>query len=87
MSITLNWEVGTIRWGGSHQKYGDPYELIINIQKRNNVAFLYGGCGKFPKEAVNELIQKLKDEGFTEIEWERAKNGKIVVKKLKIGEQ
>ena len=75
MSTSIEWLVGIIRGGESHNKLGDKYTFSMSIILRGNTAELCGAVGDISRKEFRELCNKLKSIGVTTIIYDRIKNG------------
>lgn len=85
--ITLTPIVWTVRCGGGHAQYGDPYEGVATVQRCGDVAHVSAACGALPITAQVELSRGLKGMGFSAIVFERVKDGEMRTIRRKLGAQ
>lgn len=71
MKASIDWNVGLIRAGKDHHKYGDPFEFIVSIMRQDKKAFLMGASGTFNKETYQAVHEVLKTLDLEIVEWER----------------
>jgi len=98
MAVTIEWihknnvaKIGILRVGKEHSKYGDSYEFSCAVKVSKNTAYFYGGVsGKnnltnFFKYR-NEIKKLFIKEGITQVIWERIKDNKKKIYKVKLPE-
>lgn len=83
--LTLTPIVWTVRCGGDHAQYGDPYEGVATVQRCGGVAHVSAACGALPITAQVELSRMLKGMGFSAIVFEMVKDGEVRTMKRKLG--
>ena len=67
-----------LRCGPDFRCYGDPWTFRVDVEiKDGYTAYLAGGCGKSYPGMRREIKEKLKEMGFTKVEWERRRNGGV----------
>ena len=85
MSLTLTPIIWTVRCGGDHAQYGDPYEGVATVQRCGDVAHVSAACGALPISDQCELSRMLREMGFAAVVFERVKDGEMRTIRRKLG--
>lgn len=83
--LTLTPIVWTVRCGGDHEQYGDPYDGVATVQRCGDVAHVSAACGKLPISDQCELSRMLREMGFDAIVFETVKDGEMRTMRRKLG--
>ena len=77
MGVTIEWmgEVGLVRAGPDHHKYGDPYILSGVAHDTGTAVALKGFTGKISKAIYEEVIIRLHRLGYHTVTRERIRAG------------
>lgn len=83
--LTLTPIVWTVRCGGVHARYGDPYDGVATVQRCGEAAHVSAACGALPLAEQVELSRVLREMGFAAVVFERIKDGEIQTIRRKLG--
>lgn len=85
MSLTLTPIVWTVRCGGDHAQYGDPYDGVATVQRCGEAAHVSAACGALPLTDQVELSRMLRGMGFAAVVFERIKDCEMRTMRRKLG--
>ena len=78
MGVTLEPVTGfLLRAGTNHNRYGDPYPFACHVQVDDNKATLKAGRGEMYPRMFSEILRVVLKMGFSEVKWQRIKDGKV----------
>ena len=69
--------VFTIRVFAEGKGWGDEYEIVLTVQKMDDIGYCSGCHGKFSISEYRELEKKLKKYGIKKLKWSRG-NGHAI---------
>lgn len=82
--LPRDWEIAIVRAGPLLDKFGDPFEFVCTVMRKDDQAIIKGACGKRYSAATFKAIKELMEkERILNVTWERKNNEpRIVIKKL-----
>lgn len=83
--LTLTPITWTVRTGPAHTGYGAPYDGVATVQRCGDVAHVSAACGALPISDQCELSRLLRWMGFTEVVFERVKDGEMRTIRRELG--
>lgn len=76
MGVSIHPVTLQIRAGSQHDKYGDPYDIAVDMQLLGkDRAYLSCARGTLTRAVYAEIGARLREMGIVQVEWERCSCG------------